>query len=155
VGRGFGCAEESAAGKVRKTSRNKKKPLVGALHESSRRVIMSFRPSSPRTSSVVTFRCLTPTCSRPRHRRGLCPTCYGRLCQDIRKGLTTWQAAEAAGLILPVNKAGQRAWSTGFRKGTRDRPLEPTLSAREEPPGSPRHPRREAPCTNAGRADSG
>jgi len=59
--------------------------------------------------------CIAPDCNRMRHRRGLCRPCYDRLRQQIRTGRTTWAAAEASGLLLAADKAGQDAWAKGRR----------------------------------------
>jgi hypothetical protein len=43
--------------------------------------------------------------------------CYDQLYHEIRLGKTTWEQAEASGLVLPASKAGQRRWAQGRWSG--------------------------------------
>ena len=43
-------------------------------------------------------------CSQPAHRRGLCHKCYTELWRQVRRGETTWDEIEAAGLGLPQKR---------------------------------------------------
>jgi hypothetical protein len=45
--------------------------------------------------------------------RGVCPRCYRRYRHAVVGGKTTWQALEAAGLVLPPQPKG-KAWSNGW-----------------------------------------
>jgi hypothetical protein len=45
-------------------------------------------------------------------RRGCCPRCYQRHRLAVADGETTWQALEAAGLVLPPQPKG-KVWGNG------------------------------------------
>ena len=49
-------------------------------------------------------KCLNPKCSTPAKVRGLCPACYVRANEVIKKGLTTWNKLEATKRILPPQR---------------------------------------------------
>lgn len=53
-------------------------------------------------------------CGRIRRLRGMCRSCYDKLWNEVRTGLTTWEKAEAAHRCLP---AGRRVPFLGFSKG--------------------------------------
>jgi hypothetical protein len=65
------------------------------------------------TATAASLFCIAPDCKRLRKVRGCCRVCYDHVRQQIHAGETTWAQAEASGLLLPVNREGQRRWGTG------------------------------------------
>lgn len=65
---------------------------------------------APNHTSIL---CITPDCKRVRKVRGWCFLCCKRLLAEIRAGRTTRVAAEASGLVLPVDREGRRRWGAG------------------------------------------
>jgi hypothetical protein len=49
-------------------------------------------------------KCLNPKCQSNAKVRGLCPACYVRANEVIKKGLTTWKKLEATKRVLPSQR---------------------------------------------------
>jgi hypothetical protein len=56
------------------------------------------------TTMSAKAKCLNPKCQSKAKVRGLCPACYVRANEVIKKGLTTWKKLEAAKRVLPPQR---------------------------------------------------
>jgi hypothetical protein len=60
-------------------------------------------------------KCLNPKCQSKAKVRGLCPACYVRANEVVKKGLTTWKKLEATKKVLPAQRENKstRKWLLG------------------------------------------